>query len=174
MRGGASQAFQNNMKNEIWLREVRPGDLPVFFEQQLDPEATRMAAFPSRAREAFMAHWEKTMAGQTNILRTIVFDSRVAGNIVSWETSGERRVGYWLGKDYWGQGIASAALAQFLEQVKIRPLHARVARKNAASIRVLQKCGFRISGEDTFCELNGEPGSEFIMILEAQGPDENK
>ncbi len=162
------------MTNEISLREVRTGDLPVFFEQQLDPEATRMAAFPSRAREEFMAHWAKAMAEETTILKTIVFREKVAGNIVYWERSGERRVGYWLGKHYWGKGIASAALAQFLGQVKIRPLYARVARKNVASIRVLQKCGFRISGEDTFCDLDSKPGSEFIMVLEAQDLDETK
>jgi RimJ/RimL family protein N-acetyltransferase len=162
------------MTNEISLREVRAGDLPVFFEQQLDPEAARMAAFPSRAREEFMAHWAKAMAEETTILRTIVFHEKVAGNIVYWETAGERRVGYWLGRDYWDQGVATAALSQFLGQVKIRPLHARVAKENVASIRVLQKCGFTISGEDTFCGLDGDPGSEFIMILETQGSDENK
>jgi RimJ/RimL family protein N-acetyltransferase len=103
-----------------------------------------------------------------------VFREKVAGNIVYWERSGERKVGYWLGKDYWGRGIASAALAQFLGQVKIRPLYARVAKNNVASIRVLQKYGFAISGEDTFCDLDGKPSSELMMILEAQYLDENK
>lgn len=159
------------MTNKISLREVRAGDLPIFFEQQLDPEATRMAAFPPRARGEFMDHWAKAMAEETTILRTIVFHEKVAGNIVYWEKSGERRVGYWLGKEYWGKGIASAALARFVGQVKIRPLYARVAKKNVASIRVLQKCGFTISGEDTFCDLGSEPGSEFILILEAQDSD---
>jgi len=121
-----------------------------------------------------MAHWAKAIAEETTILKTIVFREKVAGNIVYWEWSGERRVGYWLGKDYWGKGIASAALARFLGQVKIRPLYARVAKKNGASIRVLRKCSFRISSEDTFYGLDSKPGSEFIMILEAQGLDENK
>ena len=162
------------MTNAISLREVQAGDLSVFFEQQLDPEAARMAAFPSRPHGEFMAHWAKAMAEESTILRTIVFHEKVAGNIVYWERSGEGRVGYWLGRDYWGQGIATAALAQFLGQVRIRPLYARVAKKNVASIRVLRKCGFTISGEDTFCDLDGEPDSEFIMILEALDADENK
>lgn len=95
------------MTNEITLRDVQEDDLPVFFEQQLDPEARRMAAFPGRARDAFMAHWAKSMADEAAILKTIIFRGKVAGNIVIWEQSGERKVGYWLGKEYWGKGIAA-------------------------------------------------------------------
>jgi hypothetical protein len=42
------------MTNEITLRDVQDSDLPIFFEQQLDPEATRMAAFPARDPDAFI------------------------------------------------------------------------------------------------------------------------
>ena len=151
----------------VSLRDVREDDLAVFFEQQLDPDATRMAAFAARPYDEFMAHWANCMTQEITILKTIVFHEKVAGNIVYWEQPGERKVGYWLGKDYWGKGIASAALAQFLEQVKVRPLFARVAKENAASIRVLQKCGFKICGQDTFRGIDGTPGSEFIMKLDA-------
>jgi len=51
------------MTNDVLLRDVQDSDLPVFFEQQLDPQATRMAAFPSRSRDAFMAHWKKSLTG---------------------------------------------------------------------------------------------------------------
>lgn len=147
------------MTNDVRLRDVTEADLPIFFEQQLDPQATRMAAFPSRDRDAFMAHWAKIMTRDTNILKTILFDGQVAGNIVSWEQDGQREVGYWLGKEYWGRGIATKALAAFLHQVKTRPLYAHVARHNVASRRVLEKCGFRKDSEGI---------EEFILILEAQ------
>ena len=137
------------MASEVFLRDVKESDLPIFFDQQLDLEATRMAGFPSRDREAFMAHWMKSMADRTVTLQTIISDGRVAGNIVSWQQSDERLVGYWLGREYWGKGVASAALSLFLAHVTIRPLVARVAKHNTASVRVLQKCGFTISGEDT-------------------------
>ena len=133
-----------------------------------------MAAFPARAYDEFMAHWAKGMANQATILKTIVFRGKVAGNVVSWDQSGERKVGYWLGQEFWGRGIASAALAQFLAQVQARPLCARVAKTNAASIRVLQKCGFTISGEDMFCGVGGEPCSEFVMKLEEHKSDETE
>jgi RimJ/RimL family protein N-acetyltransferase len=153
------------MTNEISLRDVQEGDLPVFFEQQLDPEAIRRAAFPARAHDEFMAHWAKCMAEERNILKTVIFHGKVAGNIVGWEEAGVLHVGYWLGREYWGKGIASAALSLFLEQVKMRPLYAHVAKQNTASLRVLQKCGFTISGKDTFRGVDGERGEEFILTL---------
>jgi RimJ/RimL family protein N-acetyltransferase len=159
------------MTAEITLREVQEDDLQVFFQQQLDPEARRLAGFPGRDQDAFMAHWIKSMAEETAILKTIVFDGRVAGNIVLWKQAGERRVGYWLGKAYWGKGIASTALSQLLEQVKYRPLYARVAKHNIASLRVLEKCGFTVLGEDTFSMADDKAGEEFIMILEAHSRD---
>jgi RimJ/RimL family protein N-acetyltransferase len=127
---------------------VTEADLPIFFEQQLDPDATQMAAFPSRGRDAFMAHWAKILADPTLGKQTILVDERVAGNIVSFEQSGEREVGYWLGRDYWGRGVATEALAAFLAHETTRPLYAYVVKHNIGSRRVLEKCGFTVSGED--------------------------
>ncbi|MDO9461186.1 MAG: GNAT family N-acetyltransferase [Alphaproteobacteria bacterium] len=54
--------------------------------------------------------------------------------------------GYWLGQDYWGHGYASEALRAVLEYSRktlcSRRLDAIVFEDNAASIRVLSKCGF--------------------------------
>ena len=136
------------MIKDIFLRDVIEPDLPILFEQQLDPDATAMAAFPSRNKDAFMAHWAKIMADESNILKTIVFDGQVAGNIVGWENSGEWEVGYWIGKEFWGKGIATQALLLFLGLVKTRPLYAHVARHNIGSRRVLEKCGFKVIGEE--------------------------
>jgi RimJ/RimL family protein N-acetyltransferase len=143
------------MSNEIILREVEAQDLPIFFEQQMDPEATRMAAFPLRERDAFMAHWQKIMNNPSGSLRTILFETQVAGNIVSWVQDGEHEVGYWLGKDYWGKGIATGALSKFLNIVKERPLFAHVARHNIASRRVLEKCGFELFRHEKFESRGG-------------------
>jgi RimJ/RimL family protein N-acetyltransferase len=153
------------MKPEVELRDVLPADLPVFFEQQLDPEATRMAEFPARDHDAFMTHWAKCLADANTILRTILFRGQVAGSVVCWEQSGSRNVGYWLGRDYWGRGIATAALRQFLADVTSRPLYAHVARHNTASIRVLEKCGFDVWREAIYTDPDGTAGSELIMAL---------
>ena len=154
------------MTDDVQLRDVTESDLPIFFEQQLNPEATEMAAFPSRDRDAFMAHWVKIMADDSVILKTILFDGHVAGNMVSFEMSDKREVGYWIGKEYWGKGIATKALAAFLIHVKTRPLYAHVAKHNIGSRRVLEKCGFTIIGEDKgFPNARGEQVEEFILKL---------
>jgi RimJ/RimL family protein N-acetyltransferase len=135
------------VKGEVELRDVIEADLPVFFEQQLDPDAVRMAAFPSRDRDAFTAHWGRILADETVIKKAVLLDGRVAGNVVCWQQDGDRLVGYWIGKEYWGKGVATRALSEFLGHVKTRPLYARVAKHNVASIRVLEKSGFIVSGE---------------------------
>lgn len=107
-----------------------------------------MASFPARDRESFMAHWDEILEDESVIKKTILFRGEVAGNIVSFVHSGEREVGYWIGKEYWGKGVATRALAEFLRLEERRPLYANVALHNVASIRVLENCGFRISGEE--------------------------
>ncbi len=156
------------MSNELLLRLVTDDDLPIFFEQQMDPVANQMAAFPARDREAFTTHWTKILGDETVILKTIVLDGHVAGNVGSWELSGERLVGFWLGRKYWGKGVATKALSIFLGQVKARPLYARVAKHNVASLRVLEKCGFVISGEEKGpSRAGGEDIDEFVLTLRA-------
>lgn len=149
---------------EIILRDVIKSDLAVFFEQQLNPDATRMAAFPARDREAFTAHWARILADESVIIKTILWDGQVAGNIVSYEQDGRREVGYWLGKVYWGKGIASQALSVFLNYVNIRPLYAHVAKHNLASRRVLEKNGFTaIDASAGISEIQGGKIEEFVM-----------
>lgn len=154
------------MTNDVSLRDVSKADLRHFYQQQLDPEANAMAAFPPRDRESFMAHWAKIMADKSVILKTILFNSQVAGNVVCWEQDGEREVGYWVGKEFWGKGIATKALAEFITQVKMRPLVAHVAKHNIASRRVLEKCGFTFIKEDKYYNISGEEIEEVILKLD--------
>jgi RimJ/RimL family protein N-acetyltransferase len=158
----------------IHLREVEPGDLPLFFAHQQDADAAAMAAFASRDRAAFDQHWAKLLADETNLVRTIVVDpgvspetasrEQVAGNIGSFTRDGEREVGYWIDRAYWGRGVATAALTAYLSLEQTRPLYAGVAKQNAASLRVLEKCGFTFhANDDSHLILvlrNPEPSSE--------------
>jgi RimJ/RimL family protein N-acetyltransferase len=138
------------MGNEVRLRNVEPNDLPIFFEQQLNVDAARMAGFPSRDRAAFDEHWAKNILGNpAAVIQTILFDGKVAGHIGSWRQDAMRFVGYWIGKEYWGRGIATQALGHMLRIVTERPLHAHVATHNLASIHVLAKCGFKLEHEES-------------------------
>src|SRR5262245_20241926 len=147
------------------LRDVREEDLRIFFEHERDPEAHRMAAFPPRERDAFLLHWHTKLIGASTALqRTIVVDGNVVGNVGSWEAGGIRLVGYWIGREYWGRGIATAALSEFLRDESTRPLCASVAVENRGSIRVLQKCGFRQVGG---IRLGPDEIREYLFRLEA-------
>ena len=158
------------MKGTVSLRPVEAADLPVLFTHQIDPEATRLAAFPSRDREAFMKHWTTRILGNPDASsRAILFDGGVAGHVGSWTDadSRERLLGYWIAREYWGRGIASAAVSQFLRSESARPLTARVAKHNIGSIRVLEKSGFIRAGEDAFTLHDGASVEEFIYVLTA-------
>ena len=146
------------MKPKVFLRDVEPGDLPIFFEHQRDPVAVALVVFRSRDRAEFDEHWAKILADDACLKKTIVADGQVAGNIGSFGRDGKREVGYWIDRTLWGRGIASEALAAFLRLGQSRPLYAGVAPHNIASIRVLQKCGFTLcqSAIDQEPELAGE------------------
>ena len=148
----------------VVLREVVNSDLPIFFENQRDPEAVRMAAFPSRDHDAFMTHWARLRREPSNIIRSIVCDGQVAGNIGSWVAEDRRLIGYWIGREFWSRGVATAAVAAFVAEVKHRPLHAFVASHNVGSIRVLEKCGFVPSAEHD-PSIAGESGIHEVLYV---------
>jgi RimJ/RimL family protein N-acetyltransferase len=150
------------MSIRVRLRDVRRDDLPTLFEHQMDPEANRMANFPARDRNAFMTHWAKILADETLVAKTVVHGDAIAGNVVSWTHDGERDVGYWIGREHWGKGVATAALGALLAELQERPLFAHVAEHNVGSIRVLEKCGFSNVGSVV---LPNEEGTEFLYRL---------
>ena len=162
------------MANDIVLRDVTDDDLPIFFEQQLDPDANYMAAFTTKDptdRDAFTAHWARIRSDKTIINQTVLYDGQVAGSVASYEDAGHLEVTYWFGQEFWGKGIATRALAAFLAYQTTRPIYARAAKDNLASLRVLQKCGFVITGEDKgFANARGQEIEEYMLTLAAETP----
>jgi RimJ/RimL family protein N-acetyltransferase len=126
----------------VLLREVEPADIPIFYEHQADAEAARLVAFASRDRAAHAAHLARILADPEVIVRTVVENGAVAGQVLSFPRDGVREVGYWLGREFWGRGLATAALGAFLDLDRGRPLHGVVAEHNGASRRVLERHGF--------------------------------
>ena len=152
----------------VHLRSVEDRDLDVFFDHQADPQAVDMAAFPARDKDQFAAHWAKLRADDALVVRTIVADGVVAGNLGSWQENGQQLLGYWLGRECWGRGVATQALALFVDEVSIRPLYAHVAVHNVGSIRVLEKCGFRRDRvEEAKAPAVDDGIKEFIFVLSA-------
>jgi RimJ/RimL family protein N-acetyltransferase len=157
------------MNSNLKLREVDESDLAIFYEHQLDKDSNYMAAFTAKDpsdKAAFKAHWEKILQDEGIAKKTIIFNGQVAGHVLSFEQFGEREVSYWIGREFWGKGVATRALSQFLECVSVRPLYARAAKDNKASVRVLEKCGFTICGEDKgFSNARAEEVEEYVLKL---------
>lgn len=132
---------------DVQLRDVDDADLEVFFEHQREEEGVRRAHFPARDREPFLTHWRtKVLGNPTGSAQTVTVDGEVAGNIVAWWQNDERFVGYWFGERFWGRGVGTAALRQFIQREQVRPLVADVFVGNTASVRLLERCGFRQMG----------------------------
>jgi RimJ/RimL family protein N-acetyltransferase len=165
------QSAPQSTPPHLILRDVVEDDLDTFFAQQLDPDANTMAAFTTKDpsnRDTFTAHWNRIRRDPTVIIKTIVVAEEVVGYVSSYEEDGQPEVTYWLGKAYWGQGIATRALATFLQTANTkRPIHARVAQDNRGSLRVLQKCGFVVKGEGIgFANARGHDVREYLLTLD--------
>jgi len=155
---------------EIALRAVADADVPLFFRHMNDPEAARMAAFVSPKGadwDHFEAHWKRICAS-SNVVRTVVADGAVVGSAAVYGDPGDLQVTYWIDRAHWGRGLATAALRALLVEVRERPLHARAAADNAGSLRVLEKCGFRVTAEESgFAHARGAEIPEYVLILDA-------
>jgi RimJ/RimL family protein N-acetyltransferase len=153
----------------VTLRAVTRADLDVLYAQQLEHDGRRMAAFTRKEfedRGIYDAHWAKLAADESVTTKAVLFGDELAGYVGKFVRAGDAEVTYWLGRAYWGKGIATKALTLFLDVVKERPLCGRVVSDNVASLRVLQKCGFTIIGHETaFAEARGEDVEEIVLEL---------
>jgi RimJ/RimL family protein N-acetyltransferase len=137
--------------SQISLRPVEAADLDAIFEQMRDPESVRMAAFTAEDpsdRTAFDAHMGKVMSSSENTFLAVVSDAVLVGTVGGYVSEGTMEVTYWIDRAHWGQGIATRALGLLLEQIPVRPIRARVASDNEASLRVLRKAGFHPIGTE--------------------------
>jgi RimJ/RimL family protein N-acetyltransferase len=146
------------MTDEVRLRDVEQADLETFWRQEQDPEATRRSQFPAREHDKFMTHWETKVLGEPTVfVQAVEVGGELAGSIVAWWQEGERYLGYWFGRDYWGRGVATKALEQFLKLEKARPLYADPYIGNTASVKLLERHGFTREGsvfyDETECVL---------------------
>ncbi|TWT44821.1 hypothetical protein RAS1_12390 [Phycisphaerae bacterium RAS1] len=120
---------------------------------------------PPRATCPFRLHWEEILRDASVVARVILLDDQLVGNISCFKLEGLDSVGYWIAKEHWGKGIATRALRLLLDAVALRPLHARAARSNAVSIRVLEKCGFRIAGYEWVKATDRFPACEEARLV---------
>ncbi|MBF0721996.1 GNAT family N-acetyltransferase [Sanguibacter inulinus] len=157
---------------DVVLRPIISADIDVFFRMEQDREANRIAAFTVKDptdRGRFDARWKILREDPQVTARTILVGGRVAGSIMTYVEDDEHELTYWIGREYWGRGVATKALRAILTEVTDRPMHARTAKDNVGSLTVLKRCGFEVIGEDSgFANGRGEVVEEFILALRDQ------
>jgi RimJ/RimL family protein N-acetyltransferase len=150
---------------------VTDADLDALFDLMRDPEAVRMAAFTADDpddRTAFDAHMAWLRSSPDITLRAVTCDGTLVGTIAGFVVAGDTEVTYWIGRAWWGRGIAGRALRQLVELLRVRPLHARAASDNARSLRVLQGAGFRVVGSEiAYASARGTEIEETVLRLDA-------
>lgn len=153
----------------IKLTKTEAGDLPYFYQFQLDDEAKRLAAFmpkDTNDREAYLARYATYLNDAEKHMKTIKIDDEIAGSISTFQMFDDTEITYWIDRKFWGKGIATAALNEFLKIEKHRPIYGRVAFDNYGSQKVLEKCGFVKVGKDSgFAIARGEEIEEYIYKL---------
>jgi RimJ/RimL family protein N-acetyltransferase len=149
----------------IRLRNVERDDLPRMFEMQLDPESNRLAVTIPRSAEAFEAHWGNVLRDPSLTAKAILLGEKMVGTVSCFQLDGQANVGYWVSREHWGKGIASRALELLLIEVATRPLYAHVATSNAASLRVLQKCGFVVESVQISPASDRYPECEVALLV---------
>lgn len=158
-------------------------DIPLMYEIGTDPASCEMAGVKPRTWNAFEERWKAIFADpavSTRIIEIIAPEPggaatrrEFAGSISVFQAPGEDRdsIGYWIARAHWGKGIASRALALFLAQEPRRPLYATAATTNLASLRVLDRNGFKLVrtfvGEETDRYLAREV-AEFVLDASAE------
>ncbi len=154
---------------DVILRNTNTNDLHTLFEFQLDEDANYLAAFTSENpadKKVYIEKWTSLLSDEKVNVKTILLDSDIVGSIAKFEMNGNAEITYWIGKEFWGKGIASSALKKFLEIEKTRPIYGRVAFDNIGSQKVLVNCGFsEIGTERGFANAREKEIEEFVFEL---------
>ena len=155
--------------NSTTLTETKIDDLNLFFEFQLDKEAIYLAAFTSKDpndKIAYIEKYTKHLNDPTINNQTIKFNDVIVGSVAKFVMQNEAEITYWIDRKFWGQGIATTALNEFLKIEQTRPIYGRVAFDNYGSQKVLEKCGFvKFGKEKGFANARQTEIEEYVYKL---------
>jgi [ribosomal protein S5]-alanine N-acetyltransferase len=157
------------INNNITLTKTEADDLNILFQFQLDKEGIYLAAFTPKDpsdKNAYIEKYSKFLTDPTINMRTIRINDEIAGSISKFVMEGDNEITYWIDRKFWGQGIATTALKNFLKIEQTRPIYGRVAFDNVGSMKVLEKCGFiKIGADKGFANARQTEIEEYIYKL---------
>jgi RimJ/RimL family protein N-acetyltransferase len=143
----------------VRLRPLQPRDVDGLYEVFSNAEVMRYWSTPplpdKDAAEQLVAEIIRDVASGKMMKWAIarISDDRSIGTATLFNpdlSNGRAELGYALGRQYWGQGLMGEALQTLLtyafEVLELRRLEADVDPRNAASIRTLERLGFKREG----------------------------
>lgn len=165
--------------SRVSLRWISSSDTDAFFAIYSHPEVMRYWSTPPLADREVAANlikkihedWKRRIILKWGVaLRT---DDRLIGSVTLFNLDFNHRraeVGYALGRDYWGQGYMNEALMALLkhafEVLDLHRVEADVDPRNAASIKTLERLGFKREGYlRERWQINGEIQDAFFYGL---------
>ena len=150
------------------LRRPDIGDLDAMFELMSNPVAMRFWSTLPHADRAVTEAWlsqmiERTAAGGEDF--AIELDGRVIGFVGAGRLP---EFGFMVHQAFWGRGIASEASRAFIDyafgQLGVPALTADVDPRNAASLKVLAKLGFIVTGTAERTFLLGDEWCDSVYL----------
>lgn len=155
--------------NNMTLIKTTGEDLDTLFQFQTDKEGIQLAAFTPKDpddKNAYIQKYSKLLADPAINMYTIKIDEEIVGSISKFVLENEAEITYWLNRNFWGRGIATTALKEFLQMENTRPIYGRVAFDNYGSQKVLEKCGFiKIGTDKGFANARQKEIEEYIYKL---------
>jgi RimJ/RimL family protein N-acetyltransferase len=161
----------------LLFRAHELNDLEAYCAMEADPEVRRYVGGAPRPREtAERRFYEEVAANANNQLSLWAMVYKPEGLYIGRagvypdldqdgkEITGHAKISFFIKPDYWGRGLATEAGRAFVsygfEELKLSRINATVQVGNDASVRVLEKLGFKLVHTE-----NGEHRSFFHFEL---------
>ena len=152
------------------LRKLSREDVHALVAQINDWEVVRWLSrvpYPYTLQDA--ESWLQIVEAQPLNLNIFLEGSLIGGVGLTLRDDGHHELGFWLGRNYWGQGFATEAASALLDHARtelgIETIKASYMTGNEASANVLQKLGFVRTGNiEMTCQSRAETVTCVSMI----------
>lgn len=168
--------------SRLSIRPWRERDRPALERMATDLDMMRFvtgSAWPAEQIDEFMARQQRHLRNHGVCFGAVELGDRmqvigVAGMqpLTGGSFDGEFELGWWIWKDFWGQGLALEAIAPFVPHARnmgLPRLLAVIDPPNSASIRVAEKLGMRyertVSASETVATRENKPACIYAMSL---------
>ena len=149
--------MEQSIGDKLVLRGFLYGDAPGLARNGNNAEIARNQrdSYPYPYTLEYARNWIQYVKSHYSDCRFVIAQDQEAIGEIGFVIQSDvhcqsAEVAYWLGEDYWGQGIATRALeyvTQYAFKEKgLKRLYADIIEYNTGSQRVLQKCGYQLDG----------------------------